>query len=213
MFYIVDILLQASHATEAGGGALVSAGDVFHRDGARSLMRKGAASRKKRGGFTLIETLAAAAIVAISLLGAFATVLQAGKLTPAAEEDALVASGLEQRIDQLRLLEWPELTDGTGVTAKVWTARPEAMAGITVTQETLTISPYDVSTAKTLQATWNGTSSPTISFTGGALNLSAASAVKVVATLRWTGRRSSRQQTRSVVTVISRGGISKSDLP
>lgn len=112
-----------------------------------------------------------------------------------------------------RELAWPELTDGTGVTGKVWTARPASVSGITVSQETLTISPYDLTTAKSLQATWDGTSSPSVSFTAGTQALSAASAVKVIATLSWTGNRSSRQQTRSVVTVISRGGISKSVLP
>ncbi|MEQ1862917.1 MAG: prepilin-type N-terminal cleavage/methylation domain-containing protein [Chthoniobacteraceae bacterium] len=163
-------------------------------------------------GFTLLEVAVATAILAVGFLGMFATSLQAGKMVSASEEEALVESGLEQRIDQLRLLEWPELTDGTGITAKVWTARPDAMAGLTVSQETLTISPSDVPGTQTLDATWNGTSSPTTNFTGGTA-LSAASAVKIVATLTWTGRRSNRGQTRSLVTVISRGGLSKSDRP
>ena len=117
-----------------------------------------------------------------------------------------------QRVDQLRLLEWPELTDGTGITAKVWTARPEAMAGITVSQETLTLSPCDAAGTRTLTATWDGASSPTTSFSAGTA-LSGASAVKAVATLTWTGTRSARAQTRSLVTVISSGGLSKSDRP
>jgi prepilin-type N-terminal cleavage/methylation domain-containing protein len=164
----------------------------------------------RSGGFTLIEAAIAIAIIAIGFLGTYSAVLQAGKMVSASEEDALVMSGLEQRMDQLRLLEWPALTDGTGITSSVWTARPESTAGIAVTQETLTISPCDVPGAKTLQATWNGTSAPTITFTAGTA-LSGASAVKVVATLTWTGRRSARSQTRTLITVISRGGISKSD--
>jgi prepilin-type N-terminal cleavage/methylation domain-containing protein len=168
--------------------------------------------RPSEAGFTLVEVIVALGVVVIGFLGAYATVLQSGKLASAAEEEGLVCSGLEQRIDQLRELTWPQLTDGTGVTGQVWTARPEPMAGITVTEETLTISPYDLTTAKTLQAVWTGVAAPTISFTAGADALSAAAAVKVVATLTWTGRRSQRAQTRSLVTVISRGGISKSDL-
>lgn len=169
--------------------------------------------RRNADGFTLIEVLVALGIVVVGFLGAFGMILQSGKLVSAADEDALVCSGLEQRIDQLRKLEWPELTDGTGVISRVWTARPESVSGIPVAQETLTISPYDLATAKTLQGTWVGASSPAVSFTAAAQELSAAKAVKVIATLTWTGRRSSRQQTRSVVTVISKGGISKSDLP
>jgi prepilin-type N-terminal cleavage/methylation domain-containing protein len=170
-------------------------------------------SRNAHLGFTLVETVIALAIVAIGFLGSLAAVAQAGKLASAAEEDALAASGLEQRLDQLRLLQWPDLTSTTGVTGNVWTARPTAMAGITVAQETLTISGYDVPAAKTLQATWIGTLMPTAAFAGAGPDLNTASAVKVVATLTWTGRRSARVQTRSSVTVISRGGISKSDLP
>lgn len=157
-----------------------------------------------------MEVVVAVAIVAVGFLGLFATVLQAGKLVSAAEEEALVESGLEQRVDQLRLLQWPELTDATGIIAKVWTARPEALAGVTVSQETLTLSPCDAPGTQTLQAMWNGTSSATTTFSAGTA-LSGASAVKVVASLTWTGRRSTRSQTRNLITVISRGGISKSD--
>lgn len=167
---------------------------------------------KRESGFTILEVTVASAIMAVSFLGLFATVLSAGKMVSASEEEAMVASGLEQRIDQLRLLEWPELTDGLGITAKVWTARPQAMAGITISQEALTIIPCDVAGTRSLNAAWNGVSTPTISFTAGTV-LSGASAVKAVSTLTWTGCRSRRAQTRSLVTVISRGGISKSDRP
>ena len=165
-----------------------------------------------RAGFTLIEVVMATAILAIGFLGLFATVLSAGKMASAAEEDGLVMSGLEQRVDELRLLDWPELTDGTGITAKVWTARPEALAGLTVSQETLALSPCDVAGAQTLHATWNSGANPATNFTTGT-PLGEASAIKAVATLTWTGRRSQRAQTRSLVTVISRGGLSKSVLP
>ncbi|MCE9609492.1 MAG: prepilin-type N-terminal cleavage/methylation domain-containing protein [Chthoniobacter sp.] len=168
---------------------------------------------RSKCGFSLIETLVAVAIVSIGFLGAFATAVQGGKLAAAAEDEGLVPSALEQRIDQLRLLSWPELTDGTGITTKVWTARPAPTATLDITQETLTLSPWDVSGAKTLTATWNENASPTVSFDGNVQPLSDADAVKVVATLTWTGRRTLRTQTRSLVTVISKGGISKSDLP
>jgi hypothetical protein len=157
-----------------------------------------------------VEVGVAVAIVAIGFLGLFATVLRAGKLVSAAEEESLVESGLEERVDQLRLLEWQELTGATGILAKVWTARPEALAGITVSQETLTISPWEAPGTQTLQATWNGTSTPTTTFSGGT-PLSEAKAVKIVASMTWTGRRSAQSQTRKLITVISRGGISKSD--
>ena len=159
-----------------------------------------------------MEILIALGMVAVGFLGAFATVLHAERMTAAAEEDALISSGIDQRIDQLRTLQWDELTDGSGITTKVWTARPETVAGIPVTQETLTISAYDIANAKTLQAVWNGTSTPTATTTGAGPALSTARAVRVAATLTWSVRASARQQTRSVVAVISRGGISKSDL-
>lgn len=164
-------------------------------------------------GFTLVEVIVALSVVSIGFLGAFAMVLRGGTLTSAAEEDALVTSGLEQRMDQIRSLDWAPLTDGTGLTSTVWTARPASLSEITVTQETITISGYDLTTGQTLNGMWNGTFSPTVSFTAGAQALNTATAVEVIATLTWTGRRSSRTQTRSLVTVITRGGISKSVLP
>ena len=56
----------------------------------------------REAGFTLLEVVVATAIMAVGFLGLFATVLHAGKLASAAEEEAMVASGLEQRIDQLQ---------------------------------------------------------------------------------------------------------------
>jgi len=182
----------------------------MHTPRAGVLERLTSEGRARPEGFTLVETVIALAIVAIGLLGAFGSVLQAGKLVSAAEEDALVSSGLEQRIDKLRMLEWTELTDGTGITNKVWAARPEATTGLTVS-ETLTLSAYDLTNAKTLNATWPSTGGRTATLTSGTQDLSAAGAVRATATLTWIGRRSTKPQTRSVITVIARGGISKSD--
>jgi hypothetical protein len=81
-----------------------------------------------------------------------------------------------------------------------------------VTQEKLTISPVDIAAAQTLSATWSGAAAPSATYGPGSALIS-AKAVKVVATLTWTENRSSKSQTRSLVTVISRGGISKSDRP
>ena len=154
----------------------------------------------------------AVAIIAVAFAGLFGTIRQANKLASAAEEDALAECALEQRMDQLRSLEWPELTSPTGITSRIFTARPSAVSGVRVSRETLTISSVDIPGAQTLSATWNGTSAPTASY-GTGTTLMAAKAVKVIATLTWIENRSSRSQTRSLVTVISRGGISKSDRP
>jgi len=164
-------------------------------------------------GFTLIEVIVALFVLSVGFLGAFAMVMQGGMMASSAEEDALVFSGLEQRIDQLRALDWGPLTDGTGITGSVWTARPASVSQIPVTQETITITGYDLTAGQTLNATWVGTSSPSATLTAAAQTLSTAKAVKVVATLSWTGRRSSRAQTRSLVTMIARGGMSTSALP
>jgi prepilin-type N-terminal cleavage/methylation domain-containing protein len=181
--------------------------------GAPAVESRPARSRRRATGFTLVEVIVALSVVSIGFLGAFAMVLQAGKLASAAEEEALVCSGLEQRMDQIRSLDWGPLTDGTGLTGTIWTARPATVAELALTQETMTISGYDLTTGQTLHGTWDSTSAPSVSFTSGAQALNTAGAVKVVATLTWTGRRSSRSQTRSLVTVVTRGGISKSVHP
>ncbi len=161
----------------------------------------------------LIETTVASAVLAIGFLGTFAIVLRAGRMASAAEDESRACSALEQRIDQLRLLTWADLTDGTGITGTVWTARPEPTAGMIVTQETITLSPWDTPGAKTLSANWIGTSTPTVTFDAAAQPVGDAPALKVVATITWTDRFSFRSQTRRLVTIISRGGVSKSALP
>ena len=205
-------VLRSSHSRAAVGGRRGGDAPVLV---ARCVATAGAVAfmRRKTGGFSLLETMVALGMIGIGFLGAFAMVLQSGRLVSAAEEDTLVCSGLEQRIDQLRTLEWPELTDGTGLTTKVWTARPEATAGLTVADESIVISGYDVPTAKPVQGTWANAGSPSVSLGAGVEDLSTANAVQVVVSLAWTGRRSGHAQARSLLTVISRGGISKSDRP
>jgi hypothetical protein len=161
----------------------------------------------------LVETTVGTALLAIGFLGTFAIALQAGRMASAAEDESRISSGLEQRLDQLRLLTWEQLTDGTGITGTVWTARPEATAGMNITQETITVAPWDAPGAKTLVTNWSGTSGASVTFDAAPQPLSNAFAVKVVATITWTDRLTLRSKTRTLVTVISRGGISKSALP
>jgi prepilin-type N-terminal cleavage/methylation domain-containing protein len=174
-------------------------------------------SLRSASGFTLAEVVIAVGIISIGFLGSFAMVLQSGKQASAAEESSLVCTGLEQQMDLLRTLSWTALTTGTGITGTVWSAQPPAISGVPVTHETITITPYSQANTQTLTATWNVPSAPTVTLApavGGTTQaLSTATAVQVVATMTWTGRRSGRKMTQSLVTVISEGGISASVLP
>ena len=168
---------------------------------------------KKIAAFSLLEVMIGIGVISTGFIGALAMVVQSGKMVSAAEEDALASTGLEQRVDQLRTLPWNTLTDGTGIISSVFNARPDSMSGISVTQETINLSAYDITSAQTLSATWNGVSPPSASLSTATNNLNTANAVKVIETVTWTARRTTRLQVRSLVTVISRGGISASILP
>jgi Tfp pilus assembly protein PilV len=180
-------------------------------------MKTSIPSLRGAGGFTLVEVVIAAGIIAGGFLGSFAMVLQCGKQASAAEESSMICTGLEEQMDLLRSLSWTALTNGTGVTGTVWNAQPTAILGIPVTQETITISPYTQANTQTLTATWNVPSTPVVVLTpaagGSTQALSTATAVQVVATITWKGRRSGRQMTQSLVTVIAEGGISASAPP
>ncbi|HEX8371158.1 MAG TPA: prepilin-type N-terminal cleavage/methylation domain-containing protein [Chthoniobacterales bacterium] len=168
---------------------------------------------RRSNGVTLLEVLIGIGVLSLGFLGALSMVVQSGKLASAAEEDGLASSALEQRMDQMRTLSWSSLTDGTGIRTTVWTARPLSMTGITVTQETMTVSSYNLTNAQVLTATWNGTSTSSANLSTATNALNSSSAVKVVATLTWTARRTARSQTRSLVTVISKGGVSEKPTP
>lgn len=154
----------------------------------------------------------AVAILTVAFVGLFGTIRQANKLASGAEDDALAECALEQRVDQLRCLEWPDLTTESGLKTKIFNARPKAVSGMRIIQETVSLSPVDLPAAQTISATWTANGAPTSSATPGTALIS-AKAVKAVATLTWMEKRMGKAQTRSLVTVISRGGISKSDRP
>jgi len=163
-------------------------------------------------GFTLVEVMIAAGVIAVGFLGSFAMVLQSGRQASAAEESSLVCTGLEQQMDLLRTLTWPALTSGSGITGTVWSAQPPAISGVPVTQETITVTAYPTA-GQTLTATWNVLTNATTVNLAGSPALSTATSVQVVATITWTGRRSGRSMTQSLVTVITEGGISASAAP
>jgi Tfp pilus assembly protein PilV len=169
--------------------------------------------RTNPGAFTLIEVIVAACIVTVGFLGLLGMVTQSGKLVYAAEEVSLACSGLEQEMDLLRTLSWSALTSGTGITGTVWASQPASLSGMTVTNQTITISAYNVANGQTITGTWNPPASPTASLNAASPALSTATAVKVVASITWRQRRTSQLQTRSLVTVIAKGGISASTLP
>jgi Tfp pilus assembly protein PilV len=174
-------------------------------------------ARRKAGGFTLAEIVVASGIIAIGFLGSFAMVMMSGKQASAAEESSLVSTAMEQQIDLLRTLSWPALTSGTGITSTVWSAQPLCLAGMNITQETITISAYGQANTQTLTATWNVPGAQSVVLApavgGTTVALSTATAVQVVTTMTYTGHRSGRSRTQTLATVISQGGISNSVLP
>jgi len=180
-------------------------------------MKTSAPALSRAGGFTIVEVVIAIGIIAVGFLGSFAMILQCGKQASAAEESSLVCTSLEQQMDLLRSLTWTALTNGTGVTGTVWNAQPAALSGINVTQETITISAYNQANTQTLTGTWNIPGSPTATLApavgGATVALSTATAVQIIATITWTGRRSGRSMQQSLVTIIAEGGISASTLP
>jgi prepilin-type N-terminal cleavage/methylation domain-containing protein len=174
--------------------------------------------RKSSGGFTLVEVLIAVSVIAIGFLGSFAMVMVSGKQASAAEESSLVSTALEQQIDLLRTLNWTPLTNGTGITSTVWNAQAPSLANMNITQETITISAYGQANTQTCSATWNLPGSPSTpvlapAVGGSTVALSTASAVQVVATITWTGRRSGKSTSQTLMTIIAEGGLSNSALP
>lgn len=184
-----------------------------------------------RGGFTVLETAIAGALLIVFLSSLFALNSLAVRLLHSATETASASQELQTRIEQVRLTNWLQLcnpdTIRTGMMAQPTDAAIDTGAILPGLVEYLTVAPVDPAVfasgnpSVTNLTTTSATPTPpaggyvikrenkvaTAYLDGAVSTLTNREMVQVNITATWTGW--GRQRTRSATTVISKWGISK----
>lgn len=182
--------------------------DVFRR------LRRG--NRAARAGFTILEAGVAGAIVTLFLASLFALNSDMMHLLRAAAEAANASQDLQQRVEQVRLSNWTQLTDPTWVEGNLLNLKTDASVNLPGLTETLTVTPYTspsstpaASPPPPFTVTRNSDSTLVVNPAGYAYSsvLAQQEMVRIDLSVTWPSLY--RTRTRSLTTLVSQWGISK----
>jgi len=177
-------------------------------------------SRRSLHAFTFVEVMIATAVVAIAL----GAVLQVNSIILSMSKGAHDTNAAmlynQERIEQLRDMDWPDMISGSYYTSQYFNITPASAAGLSgagnVT-ETVTVEPYPAPTG----ANANGTAALVVVKAGNAApqvvnpgsNLSKFLMARVRVNIQWMGEDGRTHQHESDTLISSSSGITSSSLP
>ncbi len=166
-----------------------------------------------------MEAAVAGAIIILFLTSLFALNSTVMRLLGAAAETSSASQDLQQRVEQVRLANWSQITNPTWVQANLLGTPTDASVNLPGLQETLTVTPYvSPSSAPAAAATAPpaaftvtraATGAVTVTPAGYASSAAMANQEMVQIDLRITWPGWNRQRNRALTTLVSRWGISK----
>ncbi|MDQ6808729.1 MAG: type II secretion system GspH family protein [Verrucomicrobiota bacterium] len=162
--------------------------------------------RRGRAGFTLLESLVAAALMALFLGTLFALNTSSMQTIRMARESAGASQLLQQRVESLRIANWHQVTDADWLKTNLLNTATPGAGILHATTETVTLIPYDsAATGNTQLVRTNGVAS----IVNRNATLLAENAVKVIWTVAYNGAPNNRVYARQVVAVLAKGGVAK----
>jgi hypothetical protein len=161
------------------------------------------------GGSSLVEVIFALGLVAFSFGALFSIFSSSFPLLRNQQETIAINLCLQERLDHLRSISWPVLTNGSRLRSELASTGVRSSANLSNFAEEITISAYPpASSAPTplqVRRRSNGTVESVTEPTGS--TLTARSLVRV--DLRDTWRSGSGTRTRETSAIIALGGITK----
>ena len=175
--------------------------------------------RRRRGsqaGFTVLEAGVAGAIVTLFLASLFALNSNMMHLLRAAAEAANASQSLQQRVEQVRLANWTQITDPTWVQGNLLNLKTDASVNLPGLTETLTVTPYTspssvavASPPPPFTVTRNPDGTVAVNPAGYASTAALAQQEMLRVDLCVTWPSLYRTRTRTLTTLVSKWGISK----
>ena len=179
-------------------------------------LRRPRVSRRSQAGFTILEAGVAGAIVTLFLSSLFALNSNMMHLLRASAEAANASQSLQQRVEQVRLANWTQLTDPTWVQGSLLNTMTDASVNLPGLTETLTVTPYTSPSSApaanpppgfTVTRNPDGTVTANPAAYAYTAMLAQQEMLEVDLTVTWPSLY--RTRTRSLTTLISIWGISK----
>jgi hypothetical protein len=167
--------------------------------------------RRKAAGFSIPEAVIAIGIGALAVAGGMAINQEQLRMVKSTRESNGASLALEERVEQLRLASWRQITNSDYLKATYFSGKPKSSKPLAGMTEHVTITAFPNAAACTpLEVERNPDGSTRILQSGS--GLSDQRLAKVDVGLTWTGK-DGRRRTRELATVISNAGISRMNLP
>lgn len=155
-------------------------------------------------GFTLVETMMAAALVALSFVSIFEINGVCLRYIKSSKNNLAALQGVQDRMEQLRNLSFADLTNASVVQGLMATPANGSEFLARSPTEVMTFSAYPTPDASNTQITLSaGGSSATINSTDS--NLANAKLVKINITYTWTEALGGRARSEQTETIVSAG--------
>jgi hypothetical protein len=162
-------------------------------------------------GFSVAESVVAMGIGGIAIAGGMALNSQQLQLTKSVRETNAASHALEERIEQLRLVNWKQLTDPAYVAAHYFPKTPQSAHVLPGFYERVTVTAFPDETACTpLAIERDASGQMKVLLNGRGLNEQRLARVNVRIT--WQGK-DSKERIRELASIISNAGINSTSLP
>lgn len=181
--------------------------------GMRALSRSATKVRhfRRTGGFSIPEAVVALGIGTMSLGSAMLLNAHELRLVKTTRDTSAASGTIEERVEQLRIANWRQMTNATYLANTVFATQPKSVAPLDNVRESITVSAWpDASVCQPLEVA-KGKNSPASIVSAGA-GLTDQKLAKVDVTITWR-TRDGRDRVKELTTIISNGGISRMNLP
>lgn len=164
-----------------------------------------------RAGFTLVETMIAAAVAMIGMTAAMSLNQGHMRLVKSAGQSNAATLCLQERVEQMRLASWRKITNADYIKDTLLAVPTRSAAPLDQLWETITISAYPDSAAAKKLIVERRAGGERVTLLSGD-GLASERLAQLEFQIRWLGP-DRRPRTRMSTTLISNGGISRTNLP
>ena len=157
-------------------------------------------------GFSLVETVVAAAIATSFLTGLFTMNMATMNTIRCAKESISASQILQQRMEGMRIANWHQVTDALWLRDNLLNTAALSSTQLKNLVETLILVPYgSTNTGNTQLRRADGTAT----IVNQTSTLLTERAIKVIWTLDYTGSPNGRAVSHQVVAILADGGVAK----
>jgi hypothetical protein len=161
-------------------------------------------------GFSIAESVVALGVGGIAIAGGMTLSSHQLRLVKSVRETNAASHALEERIEQLRLVNWKQMTDASYLTQYYFPSSPKSAHVLPGVAERLTVTAYpDASACKPLAIERDAMGAITVLSTGEEFSTQRLARVNV----RITWPMDKKVRVRELASIISNAGINANSLP